>query len=81
MANVSQSGLVTASSAGTATITATAQDGSGVSASYTVTVQAFPVTVIPVIGIQLLPQTMELKIGDMLSIAAIVSPTNAANKP
>ena len=73
VATVSNAGLVTAVSAGSCSITATAKDGSGVSASCTVTVKQL------VTGITLSQSTLKVKTGATAQLTATVSPTNASN--
>ena len=74
VAMVSPSGLVTAKSAGTATITCTAQDGSGVKATCKVTVT------VPVSGIQLSQTSAELTVGDTLTLIKTIYPSDATNQ-
>ncbi len=74
VATVSASGLVTAKSAGTCTITAKATDGSGKTAVCTVTVTQ-PVTSV------VMPSTSgTMNVGDSKTLIATVSPSNATNK-
>ena len=74
VAMVSTSGLVTAKSAGTATITCTAQDGSGVKATCKVTVT------VPVSGIQLSQTSAALTVGDTLTLTKTIYPSDATNQ-
>ncbi len=74
VATVSPSGLVTAKSAGTATITCTAQDGSGVKATCKVTVT------VPVSGIQLSQTSAALTVGDTLTLTKTIYPSDATNQ-
>lgn len=67
-------GLVTGLSEGAATVTATAKDGSGVTATCEVTVTQIDVT-----GISI-PETLDIYIGQSSQITATISPTNASNK-
>ena len=67
-------GLVTAVGPGTATITVTATDGSGVSASCTVKV------IQPVTGVTLDQTEMTLVVGETGTLKATVEPENASNK-
>lgn len=69
-------GVVTGISAGTATITATAADGSGHSANCTVTVSA-PILVD---SIALSKTSTELAVGSSETLTVAVAPTNASNK-
>ena len=81
VATVDSNGKVTAVSAGTATITATAADGSGISASCQVTVTN-PVTdeEIKVTDITLSTTAATLLVGKTISVKATVLPENATNK-
>lgn len=76
IATVDETGKVTGVTAGTATITAAATDGSGVYGSITVTVKPVAVTSVSIEGEA--ARTME--VGDKLTLAANVMPENAANK-
>ena len=75
VATVSSSGLVTAKAAGTATITATARDGSGRKATATITVNEVKVT-----GITVSPTSKTMNIDATAQLTATVSPSNATNK-
>ena len=77
VAMVSPSGLVTAKSAGTATITCTAQDGSGVKATCKITVKN---PVVKVTRVTLNKTTATLAPKETLTLKATVTPTNATNK-
>jgi len=77
VATVNASGLVTAVSAGTATITATANDGSGVTSSCSVTVNQ---PIIMINSIDVSPSYLTLDIGGTTVLSAIVTPSNATNK-
>ena len=77
VATVDANGKVTAKAAGTATITATANDGSGVKASCVVTVEK---KVVAVSSITLSQSSATLTEGETLSLTATVKPTNATNK-
>lgn len=77
VAMVSTSGLVTAKSAGTATITCTAQDGSGVKATCKITVKN---PVVKVTKVTLNKTTATLAPKETLTLKATVAPTNATNK-
>ena len=77
VAMVSTSGLVTAKSAGTATITCTAQDGSGVKATCKITVKN---PVVKVTRVTLNKTTATLAPKETLTLKATVTPTNATNK-
>jgi len=73
-----QTGLVTGVSAGTATIRATAADGSGVTATKTVTVIT---AIVRVTGITLTPTgDMTVEMGRTVILTANVTPDNATNK-
>lgn len=74
VASVDQSGFVKALSAGTVTITATAQDGSGVTAKCVVTV------IQHVSNITLNLTTANLYTNESLQISATISPTTASNQ-
>ena len=77
VAMVSTSGLVTAKSAGTAAITCTAQDGSGVKATCKITVKN---PVVKVTRVTLNKTTATLAPKETLTLKATVTPTNATNK-
>ncbi len=77
VAMVSTSGLVTAKSAGTAIITCTAQDGSGVKATCKITVKN---PVVKVTKVTLNKTTATLAPKETLTLKATVAPTNATNK-
>lgn len=76
VATVSQSGLVTAKSAGTATITVTTADG-GFTDTCTVTVASANVAVT---GVQLNKQNATIKVDETVKLTATISPDNATNK-
>lgn len=73
VATVSNTGLITAKKKGTTTITVTAADGSGKSASCAVIVKQ------PVTGIQITPNGYTLVKGDVKQLSAVVSPADADN--
>lgn len=73
VATVSNTGLITAKKKGTTTITVTAADGSGKSASCAVIVKQ------PVTGIQITPNGYTLVKGDVKDLKANVSPADADN--
>ena len=77
VATVNSNGLVTGISAGSATITATTNDGTNLSASCAVTVQA---SVIYATSISLNETSAELTSGNTLQLTATVLPSNATNK-
>ena len=77
VATVSPSGLVTAKSAGTATITCTAKDGSDVKATCKITVKN---PVVKVTKVTLNKTTATLAPKETLTLKATVIPTNATNK-
>ena len=68
-------GLVIAQGAGTATITATAQDGSNKKGYCTITVNA-PVAVI---GVDVCPTSLTMNVGDADYLCETVYPSNATN--
>ena len=74
VASVSTSGLVTAKKTGTATITATAKDGSGIKTTCTVKVTT------PVTGISLNKATLSLNKGASETLTATIAPSDADNK-
>ena len=74
VATVSSSGVVTAKSVGTTTITVTTEDGSK-KATCLVTV-----TPIKVSGVTLNSSTISIVNGNNMILTATVSPSNAANK-
>lgn len=73
VATVSNTGLITAKKKGTTTITVTAADGSGKSASCAVIVKQ------PVTGIQITPNGYTLVKGDVKQLSAVVYPNDADN--
>ena len=75
VATVSTTGLVTAKSPGTATITCTAKDGSGVKATCSITVNNILVT-----NITLNSTSKSLDVGNTYQLTATVTPINATNK-
>ena len=76
VATVSSSGVVTAKAAGTATITVKTNDG-GKTATCTVTVKAATVSVT---GVTLDKTSLTMTIGDMQTLTATITPSNATNK-
>ncbi len=74
VATVNEYGVVTAKAAGTAIITATAKDGSGIKGTYTVTVAAIPVTYVGVSG------KTNLVVGEVNYASYEILPANASNK-
>lgn len=74
VATVSSKGVVKAVNAGTAKITATANDGSG--KKYTCTVKVN----IPVSSVKLSKASAELTEGEAVTLKATVAPSNASNK-
>lgn len=76
VATVSSVGVVTAKSAGSATITVTTNDG-GKKATCSVTVKA---KTIAVTGVELDKTSISMTVGDTQSLTATVTPTNATNK-
>jgi len=75
IASVSANGMITGVSAGSAKITAAANDNSGVTKDCFVTVSAVPVT-----GVVLDTTALELVVGDTHTLKATVLPPNATNK-
>ena len=75
IATVDENGVVTAVAAGTTTITATAQDGSGKSASCTVTVPPIKVT-----GLTVDPAPASVTTGKTVTLTATAKPENATDK-
>ena len=73
VATVDANGLVTAVAPGTATITATAADGSGASGACEVTVLQ------PATGITISKTTASIYTGETLTLTATVQPANASN--
>ena len=78
VATVDTSGKVTAVSVGTATITATAADGSGEKATCSVTVNA--AAIVPVESVSLDKTSLELTEGGTARLTATILPDNATNK-
>lgn len=78
IATVSSSGLVTAKAAGSATITCKANDGSGVSATCSVSMSA--ADPIKVTSVSLNATSASLVVGDTKQLTATISPSNATDK-
>jgi len=78
VATVNEDGLVTAVSAGTATITAAAQDGSGISGSVTVEVKGIPPK--PVTSITINTEDLSIQEGTYKYLTVTVLPEDAGNK-
>ena len=78
VATVDVNGKVTAVAQGTATITATAQDGSEEKAVCSVTVNA--AAAVPVESVSLSPSTLALEAGKSGTLTAAITPDNATNK-
>jgi len=76
-ATVNSNGIVTGIAAGPVMITATAHDGSGKTASSSVTVVAGAV---PVSGVTLNSNAISLAVGASQTLTATIAPTNAANQ-
>ena len=70
------SGLVTAQSEGTATIYATAQDGSGKRGCCKITVTPL----IPVSSIMICPTNPEVELGESIQLNVIITPVDASNQ-
>ena len=69
-------GVVTAAGVGSATITATVQDGSGKQATCAVTVSAISVK-----GVSVTPKRLTMRVGDdPVTLSATITPSDAANK-
>ena len=79
VATVDGAGKVTAVKKGTATITATTEDG-GKTAVCQVTVNDKPPAVVPVTGVTLDKTAHTLKAGETVALQATVTPENATNK-
>jgi uncharacterized protein YjdB len=77
IATVNQAGFVTGVAPGTVTITAAATDGSGVFATATVNVI---LPIVPVTGVTLNRNTLQLLVGSSDTLIATVLPANATNK-
>lgn len=77
VASVDDNGNVTAKSAGSATITCSALDGSGVTATCAVTVKA---KTVDVESVTLSPTSKVMKAGESFKISAEVSPADATDK-
>ena len=78
-ATIDANGLLTAIKAGTVTVKASANDDSGISATYTVTVKEPAPTEIKVSGITISGGT-SVTAGKTLQLSAAVKPDNATNK-
>ena len=76
VATVNNRGRVTAAGAGTATITATSVDG-GFTATCTINVIQ---KIVPVVGVSLNTDELEINVGGTSSLVATVLPINATNK-
>lgn len=74
VAAVDANGTVTAKTPGSAVITVAAADGSGCSDACTITVEQ------PVVSISLTPNSATMNVGDIVTVAATISPANASNK-
>ena len=75
VATVSSTGVVTAKSVGSATITATTTDGTNKTATCQVSVYATPAT-----GISLNKTSATLKVNETVTLSATVTPTSATNR-
>ena len=76
VATVDANGMVTAVAPGTATITATTNDGSNLTAACTVTVKP---AVVPATSVTLNETSAEVTVGETLQLTATVLPENASN--
>lgn len=74
VATVDASGQVSAVSAGSATITATAEDDNGITGTASVNVTQ------PVTGVSVDPTTAEIEVGATQQLTETVSPSDASNK-
>ena len=74
---VGQDGTVYAIAQGTASVRATASDGSGVYATCSVSVLD---ATVPVTGVTVSPSSLSLAIGSTTTVAAVITPQNASNK-
>jgi uncharacterized protein YjdB len=79
-ATVSAGGLVTAIAEGTATVSATARDGSGKSGSVLVTVTADGGSAVLVTSVTVSPATVSLETGKTSQLTVAVEPSNATDK-
>ena len=79
VATVSQAGIVTALTLGTATIIVTNADG-GKTASCAVTVSPADPNVVAVTGVSVQPTTLAMSVGESKTLTAAVQPDNATNK-
>lgn len=79
VATVSSSGLVTGLTAGAVIITATATDGSNVSATTSVTIQSAG-NIIPVTNLTLAQTSGTLHPGDTVQLTPVIAPPNATDK-
>ena len=79
IATVDKNGIVTAISKGTASITATTEDGQKTDTS-TITVLAPEDSIIGVIGIVVNPEEFSLQIEEKVQLIAEISPSNATNQ-
>ncbi len=77
VATVNSSGNVTATGVGICNITATAQDGSGVTGSAQLTVVS---TLVPVSGVTISENAVQIEESYIITLAAFVAPANASNK-
>ena len=77
VASVSSNGLVTANSSGSATITCKANDGSGKTATCSITVKE---STVYVTGISLNISSASLNVGDTKQLTATITPYNATDK-
>ena len=75
VATVSSTGVVTAKSVGSATITATTTDGTNKTATCQVSVYATPAT-----GVSLNKTSATLKVNETVTLSATVTPTSATNR-
>jgi len=76
IASVDQTGMVTANSAGAATITVTTEEGEFSAGSEIAVTNA----TIAVSGIMLSPSTVNLSVGESFEFTAVLSPSDASNK-
>jgi len=78
-ATITQAGLLTATSAGTVNVVATAQDGSGVSGSKQLTITE-PEVLVTQITVTSAADVTEIETGETLQYSAQVLPSDATNK-
>ncbi len=75
IATVNTAGIVTAVSAGSVNIIASANDGSNVTGSFQLVISSVPITSITIGG-----STAQMQMGQTIQLSATILPTNATNK-